>query len=75
MTNTNYSHLHALEIGLSHERERLAQARTSTERRLRSVWVQQREREIAGERKFLGLPEESPEFNMSDDELLSALLA
>ncbi|HXJ39712.1 MAG TPA: hypothetical protein VNH18_10570 [Bryobacteraceae bacterium] len=69
------NHLHALELRLSHERERLAQAKTARERELRAVWVAQIEREIAGERKFLGLPESEADATVSDDELLAQLLA
>jgi multidrug resistance efflux pump len=68
----DYSHLHALEQGLSHERERLARATAPAERRIRQTWIDQREREIAAERRFLGLPAESVE-TMTDDELLAAL--
>lgn len=63
-----FSHLNALETRLSHERVRYEADRSE----LRKVWIAQIEREIAGERKFLGLPE--TEFGeMSDDELLAAL--
>jgi hypothetical protein len=70
----DYSHLHALEQGLSHERERLARATAPAERRLRQTWIDQREREIAAERQFLGLPADSGA-DMTDDELLAALQA
>lgn len=49
------SHLVALQIGLAHERARLASARSEPERASRAVWVAQREREIAGEFAFLGM--------------------
>lgn len=66
------SHLSALQLSLSHERVRLAAAKTEGERQLRSVWVAQYEHEIFCERRFLGLPDdESAE--MTDDELLAAL--
>ena len=64
------SHLFALELSLSHERGRLARARSVGERELRSVWVAQIEREIASERRFLGLGEPT---ELSDDELLAEL--
>lgn len=67
-----YSHLHALELGLSHERERLARATAPAERRIRQVWIDQRKREIAAERQFLGLPADSAA-DMTDDDLLAAL--
>ena len=66
------SHLHALEVRLSHERERLAKAKTVKERELRQVWVNQCEKEIAGEYTFLGIAPE--DIAMTDDELLAALL-
>lgn len=65
------THLNALELRISHEREYLANAKTDQERILRRVWIQQVEKEIAGERKFLGLTDELPE--LSDDELLAEL--
>lgn len=69
------SHLHALELGLSHERERLARARTPREREMRAVWVAQREKEIACERQFLGLPAPVALDDMSDDDLLREIEA
>ena len=70
---TDHSHLLALMTILSHERERLANAKSDQERALRSVWVSQLEREIAAEEAFLGL--EPIDRAMSDDELLAELLA
>lgn len=69
MTDTD--HLNALRFRLSNERVRLANATSAQEREIRSVWVAQIEKEIAGEERFLAarLPE------MSDDELLAALEA
>ncbi len=67
------THLNALEIRLSHERVYLAQAKTARERELRTVWIAQIEREIAGERKFLKLETEEP-VNLTDDELLAELM-
>ena len=69
------SHLHALETGLSHERERLAKARRPAEIEQRKVWVRGYEREIAHERAFLGLPAADEVEAMSDDDLLAELLA
>ena len=71
---TDFSHLDALEDGLSRERQRLANARTSRERELRSVWVAQREREIAAERAFLGL-EPADTGSMTIEEILAELEA
>ena len=66
------SHLSALELRLSRERNRLASARTSPERELRMVWIAQIEREIARERVFLGgTHDDTPD--MTDDELSEAL--
>lgn len=62
------SHLNALELRLSNERNRLAQAKTNKERELRKVWIAQIEKEIASERNFVG-----KETEMSDDELLAEL--
>jgi hypothetical protein len=65
-------HLSALQLQLSNERVRLANATTAGERELRAVWVAQLEREIAGEHAFLG---ERIGDDMTDDELLAALQA
>lgn len=69
------THLSALEIGLAHERSRVTLATTDAERELRAVWVAQREREIAAERAFLGMPPRVELPPMSEDELLAALAA
>ena len=66
----DYSHLDALELNLSHERARLNEATKKGEIELRTVWVKQLEKEIAGERNFLGLGESS---EVSDDDLLAEL--
>lgn len=63
---TDYSHLDALELGLSHERERLRLARSQREIQYREVWVRQYEREIASERELLGLPATDPELTLDD---------
>lgn len=66
------SHLNALQLHLSNERNRLATAKTQSEKELRAVWVRQLENEVAGEMAFLGQPQvESVE--MTDDDLLAAL--
>lgn len=67
-------HLNALETRLSHERQYLALAKTNAERELRKVWIAQIEKEIVGERKFLGMPDSPEDIEMSDDELLAELL-
>ena len=67
-------HLAALEARLSHERARLAVARTARERDLRAVWVAQCEREIIAEKAFIGCVEPAP-CDLTDDELLAELAA
>lgn len=61
------SHLNALQFRLSNERIRLSQAKNKNEQELRKVWIRQLEKEIAGEKKFVGFEE------MSDDQLLAEL--
>jgi len=68
------NHLDALQLRLSNERTRISQAKTEDEKLLRSAWVAQTEREIAGEIEFLGLKtDQMPEIN--EDDLLAELLA
>lgn len=68
------SHLDALRVGLSHERARFDRAMKPSERALRAVWIAQKEREIARELAFLGLPDAANDTtNMTDDDLLAAL--
>lgn len=66
------SHLVALHIRLSHERERLAMARNERERALRAVYVAQCEREIAGEFTFFGM-EAPADSGLSVDDLAREL--
>ena len=66
---TDYSHLNALELRLSHERARLARDNSP----IRQVWVAGIEKEFAEERRFLGLPPIEPTTTMTDDELIAAL--
>lgn len=68
------SHLNALELRLSKERNYLAMAKSEGERELRRVWISQIENEIAAEIAFLN-KKAAPEVDMSDDELLAELLA
>lgn len=68
---TDYSHLDALELSLSHERDRLRLARSQREIQYREIWVRQYEREIASEREFLGLPVTDPELSL--EEILAEL--
>ncbi len=69
------SHLVELEAGLARERDRLRGAATDAERTAREVKVAQAEREVAGEREFLGFPPEQQLPEMSDDELAADLAA
>jgi hypothetical protein len=70
---TDYSHLEALELRLSHERNYLANAKNEKERNFRLHTIAMAEKEIAGEMKFLGI--EQVKFDdISDDELLAELL-
>jgi hypothetical protein len=68
---TDYSHLDALELSLSHERARLRLAQDPQEISYREIWVRQYEREIANEREFLGLPRETAVLTL--DEILNEL--
>jgi hypothetical protein len=63
------SHLNALNLRLSNERNYLAKAKTQGERDLRKVWIAQIEKEISAEQAFAGLVGDE----MTDDELLAAL--
>jgi hypothetical protein len=74
---TDLSHLDALQICLSHERVRLAQATRANRQQdiaLRTVWVAQYEREIAAEYAFLGI-DPNVDCDLSDDELFAELSA
>ena len=59
-------HIDVLNLLLSHERVRLAESKTESEKALRKVWVKQLEKEIEGEQRFTSN-------DLSDDDLLSAL--
>lgn len=66
-------HLDALKLRLFHERKRLEVAGIGTrEHTIRAMWVEQIEKEIAGEYKFLGI-EPEPANTMTDDEILAEL--
>jgi hypothetical protein len=71
---TDLTHLDALQLGLSNERARLAQATRPQEIALRTVWVAQYEREIADEYAFLGITP-ACDVNLSVDELFAELSA
>lgn len=67
------THLDALNLRLSHERDRLASANSTQERKLRGVWIAQIEREIQAEHLFLA--KTAPTLNLSDDDLFRELSA
>lgn len=64
-------HLNALELNLSHERERLASAKTDTEREQRKVWVDQIQKEVSIEKEKLDIGADN--YSISDEELLREL--
>ena len=66
------SHLNALRLRLSNERIRLDNEKTESGKALRGVWVAQIEKEIEGEKRFLGIVE-TDESTLTDAELLAAL--
>ena len=66
---TDLTHLHALELNLSHERVRLFAAKSPGERALRAVWVDKLQREIDAEYAFLGIEPEA----LSDEDLADLL--
>lgn len=65
------THLHALELRASNEREYLRIAKTDQEKELRQVWLDQINKEINIEKAVFSDHDDLPE--MSDDELLEAL--
>lgn len=69
----DFGHLDALNLRLSHERERWRLAKSVAERNMRSVWVAQLEKEITHERVFLGLTAQPEIESINDDDLLAAL--
>lgn len=66
------SHLNAIELRLSHERVRLASAKTPAEKKQREVYVAQIEKERESELKFLN-KRRMKEKDLTDDELLAEL--
>jgi hypothetical protein len=67
---TDYTHLAALDAGLSHERARLAAATGQQEQALRTEWVAQIEKELADEYERHGI---LPAPEMTADELAAEL--
>lgn len=75
---TDFSHLDAIDLRLSHERARVVQAKTNKERDWREHNVRQIEKERADEIKFLeeqGVKFPTLDEILSDDELLTELRA
>lgn len=71
---TDFSHLDAINQRLARETARLDAATNENERVFRQLQISQAKKELASEKKFLGIPELSlEEIMMSDDELLSEL--
>ena len=70
---TDFSHLDALYCRLTNEKAALAIATKQSEIALRTVWVAQCEKEIAGEYEFLGI--DNTTLELSADELLAELAA
>lgn len=66
-------HLDILELRLSNERVRLANAKTDKEREMRAAWVAQAAREVQREKEFCGMVSEVAE-GLDDDDLLDELL-
>jgi hypothetical protein len=68
------THLTALQTRLAHETARYVAETSPAKTSLRAVWIRQIEKEIAAEKRRLGLTE--PEFicNLTDDDLLAELL-
>lgn len=70
--SADLSHLNALQCRLSRSRIALSEAKTDDERAMRTIWLKQCEKEIAGEMAFLGIvATELPE--MTVDELFNEL--
>lgn len=75
---TDFSHLDAIDLRLSHERVRVSEAKTNKEREWREHNVRMIEKERVNEIKFLetqGVKFPSLDEIMSDDELLAELQA
>jgi predicted nucleic acid-binding Zn-ribbon protein len=64
------THLNALQVRLSNERNYLAKAKSEGERALRKVWIAQIEKEIIFEQTHTF---SDTEIEMTEDELLAAL--
>ena len=72
MNKASRDHLNALELRLSNEKIRLHNSTKKSERDLRKFWVEQVEKEIKSEYKFLGMAlNDCPA--ISDEDLLKEL--
>lgn len=69
--NAMTTHLDILQLRLSNERIRLANAKTDGERELRDAWVKQLEKEVEGEKDFL-TENDAPQ-HIEDEALLASL--
>jgi hypothetical protein len=67
------THLDTLRLHLSHERARLAAAKSDKERAIRQVWADQLAREVAAEERFIGAAPCRAD-DMTDDDLPAELL-
>lgn len=72
---TDLTHLNALEFRLHNETMRLRSATCPKEIALRTVYVAQCEKEVAGELEFLGISASTADNDMSIDEILAELEA
>lgn len=70
---TDFTHLDAIQLRLSHERGYLANAKSEREREMRRVWVAGIEKELEAEYRFLGI-EPVALADISDDDLLAELM-
>lgn len=69
---TDFSHMDAIIQRLARETARLNAATNENERAFRQLQISQNKKELASEKKFLGISELTlEETTMSDDELLA----
>lgn len=66
------THLDALQLRLSNERIRLANAKNAKEIAIRTIWVERCEKEVADEFRYLGM--DSGPGPINEDDLLADLL-
>lgn len=70
-----FSHLSAISMRLFNEKQRLSVSVKEKDVKFREMMVEQAEKELAQERKFLGLPAESLDIEIDEDDLLAELMA